>query len=54
MLRKFLLLVLKGKLVVFKSTIAMWTPEAANKLEESLLFDIDTMIDKINYYLEVM
>lgn len=54
MLRKLMLLVLKGKLVVFKSTVAMWTPEAENKLEDSLLFDIDTMIEKINYTLEVM
>lgn len=51
--RRFLLRVLKGKLIVMKSDVALYCTKEYEDLENELLFDLDTMIDKINYFLEV-
>lgn len=50
--KKFLLMILKGKLVVLKSDVCLYCPKGCDDLEDSLLFDLDTMIQKISYFME--
>lgn len=53
MWRRIRYIVLKGILQSLKGDICLWCPAEDGKLEESLLFDIDTMISKVEYFKEV-
>lgn len=46
-------IVLKCMLLMWKDKICFWCPAEDDKLEESLLFDLDTMISKVEYFKEV-
>lgn len=52
-MRKIRLFILKALLELFKNKIFLWCPAEDDKLEESLVFDVDTMISKVEYFMEV-